>query len=160
MATKYIVFNSTGIPDKEIAATAVVSSIKDTYPKEQIIVVSANPEIWLHNPDVFRVYRVGSTPYFYDDFIKDRDTRIFWQDPYSANSSIHRSKGLIEAWCDLCKVTWNNKEPLLYFTFREFEATERMMQQNIPLNLRQSLCAGYIKKIPKEIPINGTGNTK
>lgn len=156
MANKYIVFNSTGNPDKEISATAVVSSIKDTYPKELIIVISANPEIWLHNPNVFRVYRIGNTPYFYDDFIKEKDTRIFWQDPYSTDSAIHRSKSLIEAWCDLCKIQWNKKEPLLYFTFRELEATERMLQQNIQLNLRQSLCASYLKNTSQQIPINST----
>jgi hypothetical protein len=144
--TKYIVFNSTGVTEKEIAATAVVSSIKSAYPDRKIIVVSKNPEVWLHNPDVYRIYRVGNTPYFFEDFIENKKTMIFWQDPFATDDHIHKRKNLIEIWCDLCKVSWNRKEPCLYFTFREFEATERMMRQNLKLNLRQSLCAISINK--------------
>lgn len=144
-SSEYLIFNSTGVPDKEIAAVAVVSSLKEVYTKEKIIVISTNPEVWLHNPDVYRVYRIGTTPYFYEDYVRGKSSKIFWQDPFSTNDFIHKKKNLIEAWCELCKVKWNKKEPKLYFTFREFEATKRMMEQNIALNLRQSLCANQIR---------------
>jgi hypothetical protein len=142
---EYLVFNSTGNVEKEIAATAVVSSLKEAYLGRKIIVISSNPEVWFHNPDVFRVYRIGAHPYFFEDFIKDRETKIFWQDPFATNDAIHKKKGIAEIWCDLCKIKWNKKEPKLYFTFREFEATERMVALNIKLNLRQSLCAAALK---------------
>jgi hypothetical protein len=143
---QYILFNASGIPDKEILATAVVSSIKDEYPEGKIIVLSRNPEVWIHNPQVYRVYRLGVTPYFYEDYIKDKNSRIFWQDPYGADDAIHRRKNLIEVWCELCGVTWNRKDPRLYFTFREYEATRRMLAQKLPLSPRQQLCAASLQQ--------------
>ncbi len=143
--SKFIIFNSMGEPDKELVATAVVNNIKRKYPKDSIVVVSNHPEIWLHNPDIFRVYKAGSIPYFFEDFIKGKDSKIFWQDPFNANDAIHRHDSLSKVWSDLCKVPCKETLPKMHFTFREFEATERMLAQKIPLNLRQGLCADYIK---------------
>jgi len=77
--------------------------------------------------------------------IKGKDSKIFWQDPFNANDAIHRHDSLSKVWSDLCKVPCKETLPKMHFTFREFEATERMLAQKIPLNLRQGLCADYIK---------------
>lgn len=143
--SRLIIFNSTGAPEKELVATAVVSNIKRKYPKDSIIVISNHLEVWLHNPDIFRVYKAGNTPYFFEDFIKGKDSKIFWQDPFNTNDGIYRKDALVKVWSDLCKVPCKETLPKMHFTFREFEATERMLAQGITLNLRQQLCADYIK---------------
>jgi len=131
---KYIIFNASGPLDKNIAATAVVSSIKKGYPEHKIVVISEFSDVWLHNPDVYRVYQLGRISYFYDDFVKEKDTIFMWQDPYNSSDFLNKKKHLIEAWCDLCGVPCTEKSPKLYFTHREKEATMRMMgAENSPV---------------------------
>lgn len=40
------------------------------------------PEVFINHPDIHRVYRIGMTSYFYDDYIKDKDTIVFKHEPY------------------------------------------------------------------------------
>ena len=67
----YIIFNPEGGLGKIIASTAVVRSIKQQYPNHKIVVITPWPEVYLNNPNVYRVFRSGNTPYFYKDYIKD-----------------------------------------------------------------------------------------
>lgn len=127
---KYIIFNSIGNQEKDLIGTAVVYSIKEAYPKHKIIVVTNFPEIWLHNPEVYRVYKAGSTPYFYDDYIDHKDSLIFWQNPYSLDDIIQKRKHIIEAWCELCGVPYKKTKPRVYLTQRELEVTQRILGLN------------------------------
>ena len=70
---KYIVFHIEGGIGKNIMATAVVKAIKKQHPDREIIIVSPHSGLWLNNPDIYRIYLMGQTPYFYEDFIKDKD---------------------------------------------------------------------------------------
>ena len=82
---QYSLFHIEGGLGKHIAATAVARAIKSNHPDRELIVVCAYPEIFLNLPFVNRVYRIGMTPYFYDDFINGKDTIIFKQEPYFTN---------------------------------------------------------------------------
>lgn len=130
----YIIFNSVGAPEKDLIGTAVVHSIKSAYPDHHIVVVSNYPEIWLHNPDVFRVYKTGGTPYFYDDYIDGKDSIIFWQNPYNLNDVIQNKKHIIEAWCDACKVPYKKIKPRVFLTQRELEVTKNILGLENPTN--------------------------
>lgn len=136
----YIVFNSIGTAEKDLMATAVVARLKKAYPLRGIIVMSNNPEIWLHNPDVYRVYKLGATPYFYEDYILGKDTWVYWQDPYNTSEYIlgltkDKPRHLIDIWSELCGLSISLRDassgdeytPRLFFTYREVEATTRMM---------------------------------
>jgi hypothetical protein len=129
---KYIIFNSIGSLEKDLIGTAVVHSIKQQYKNHSIIVVSNNPDVWLHNPSVYRVYRVGNLPYFYDDYVKDRESVIFWQDPYATDDYLQRRKHIIEIWCELCGVQYRKTKPQLFFTQREQEVTKKMLGLDKP----------------------------
>ena len=59
-------------------------SIRSAYPDYKVVVVTAWPEDFLNNPDIYRVYKFGSIPYFYEDYIKDKNTKIFRLEPYQA----------------------------------------------------------------------------
>jgi len=129
---KYIIFNSIGSLEKDLIGTAVVHSIKLQYPNHSIVVVSNNPDVWLHNPNVYRVYRVGNLAYFYDDYVNGKESMILWQDPYSTDDYLQRRKHIIEIWCELCGVTFRKTKPQLFFTQREQEVTKKILGLDKP----------------------------
>lgn len=123
----FAVFHINGTPEKDLIGTCVVNSIKEQNPNKKIIVTTNFPEIWLHNPDVWRVYKLGHTPYFHDDFIKDKNTDVFANDPYLESDYIYQTKPLAEIWCKMIGVKHNGSKPKIYLTQREKEVTERLL---------------------------------
>jgi hypothetical protein len=113
-STKYVVWHIEGGLGKNIAATALVASVKKKYSDRKLILVVSYPEVFLNHPDIFRVYRVGSTSYFYDDYIKGKDTIIFKHEPYFQSDHIMKKKHLIDNWCDLLGVKYEKQKPILY----------------------------------------------
>ena len=60
--TEYLVWHVEGGLGKNIAATSLLSSLKQKYPDRKIIMVVSYPEIFLNFPEVDRVYQAGNTP--------------------------------------------------------------------------------------------------
>lgn len=136
--SKFAIFHINDFtPEKDLIGTSVISSYKKAYPDVKIIVVTHFPEIWLHNPDVFRVFRHGQTPFFYDDFVKDKNSKIFAQDPYLKTESIKKQKHLAEIWCDMCGVKHDGSLPKIVLTQREEEVAFRLSrsENNEPMLL-------------------------
>jgi uncharacterized phage-like protein YoqJ len=113
-STKYVVWHIEGGLGKNVAATALISSIKQKHKDRKLILVVSYPEVFLNHPDIHRVYRVGATSYFYDDYIKDKDTVVYKHEPYFQSDHIMRKKHLIENWCDLLGVKFEKQLPILY----------------------------------------------
>jgi len=122
---KYIVWHIEGGLGKNIAATSLVEDVKNQYPDRKLVMVVSYPEIFLNNPNVYRVYRVGMTSYFYDDYIKDKDTIVFRHEPYFQSDHIMRKKHLIHNWCDLLGISYKEQLPILYPNF-----VQKMIQNN------------------------------
>ncbi len=131
--SEYIVLQSNHTPAVDIAGTAVAEAIHKAHPEKRLIVTTNFPEVWLHNPHVWRVYKLGQTPYFFEDFVEGRDTQIFIHDPVKSSDFINGTNHLIKVWCDMCEVPYNNEKPALYFTQRESEVAMRMTQSERPL---------------------------
>jgi len=123
------VFHIEGGIGKNVAATAVIAAYKKAKPKRKIIVVSAWPEVWINNTNIARFYRIGNTPYFYQDVIKDKDVEVYSQDPYKQTSHITKKSHLIKTWCDMIGVKYNNETPQLNFNFRDVEEGRNIAQQ-------------------------------
>tara|TARA_R100000664_G_scaffold6194_1_gene11178 strand:+ start:8433 stop:9329 length:897 start_codon:yes stop_codon:yes gene_type:complete len=123
------VFHIEGGIGKNVAATAVTHAYKKANPKRKIIVVSAWPEVWVKNKDIARFYRIGNTPYFYQDVIKGKDVKVFAQDPYKQTNHITKKTHLIDTWCDMVGIKYNSEELVLNFNFREIEEARAYMSQ-------------------------------
>ena len=76
--SKVAVFEVQGGIGKHVAFTAVLDAFKKAHPETHAVVVCAWPEMFLGNPDVERVYKVGSTPYFYKDFIYNKTSAYIY----------------------------------------------------------------------------------
>jgi len=138
MSDKYIVFHVDGGAGKNVIATAVCRSIKAAYPEHKLIVVTAYPEVYLHNPNVYRVYKFGNIPYFYDDYVKNKDSKILRLEPYHTEDFLYRKKHLSEIWCDLFDIPTTGPRPEIFLTQRELMFVERNLQKAGPILLVQS----------------------
>jgi len=140
---QYSVFHIEGGIGKNIVATNVARNIKKSHPDRELVVVSPYPEVFVHNPDVYRVYKTGMCPYFYEDYIKDKDTIVFKHEPYNSNEVITRKSNLAKAWCKSLDLEYDINKPVLHFN--------QIEQQNALL-LQQSYSNG---KPMVAVQING-----
>jgi len=113
-SSKYVIWHIEGGLGKNVAATALISTLKEKYSDRKLVLVVSYPEVFLNHPDIYRVYRVGMTSYFYDDYIKNKDTIIFRQEPYFQSGHIMKQKHLIQNWCDLIGLEYKNQTPILF----------------------------------------------
>lgn len=111
MGEKYLIWHIQGGLGKNIAATALISDIKKKYSDRKLIMVVSWPEIFLNHPDIDKVYTLGNTPYFYETYIENKDVLIFMHEPYHQTGHITRKKHLLENWCDLLDIKFNNQQP-------------------------------------------------
>lgn len=149
MKDSYIVFEIQGDQAKNITATAVARALHKAYPDRKIIVVTGSPEVWLHNPHVYRFYALGGMAYFYDDYIKDKDTLILRHDPAQTEDFAYARKPLAHIWCNLFNIPHDGERIDLFFTWREEEAVTKILDEGIQysFNPRQALCAAKLKAL-------------
>jgi hypothetical protein len=128
MEEKYLIWHIEGGLGKNVAATSLIGTLNETYPDRKIIVVASWPDIFLNHSGIYRVYRIGATQYFYDDFIKDKNTIIFKHEPYSETGHILNNKHLIASWCKLMDIEYSFQKPVINFNFvqkRNFKKWDR-----------------------------------
>lgn len=135
---QYALFHIEGGLGKHVASTAVAKCIKNNHPDRKLIVVCAYPEVYLNLKFVDRVYRIGNTPYFYDDYIKDKDMLIFKHEPYFTTDHIVKRKPLIQNWCNLYDLEYNEEMPELLFNLRQKQIGFGNWQREKPVMLIQS----------------------
>jgi hypothetical protein len=117
--TKYSIFHIEGGLGKHVAATAVARAIKSNYPDRNLIVVCAYPEVFLNLDFIHKVFRVGNTPYFYQDYIEGKDSLIFKHEPYFSTDHILKKTSLIESWCRVYGLEYRGELPELVFNLRQ-----------------------------------------
>jgi len=158
---KYSLFHLEGGLGKHIAATAVAKCIKNNYPHRKLIVVCAYPEIYLNLKFRDKVFRLGNTPYFYDDYIKNKDTLIFKHEPYFTTEHIHKQLPLIENWCKLYNLEYSGEMPELLFNMSQRQFGIGKWSRERPIMLIQTN-GGPFKDQPypyswtRDLPINIT----
>jgi len=134
---KYLVWHIEGGLGKNIAATALCQSIKQYYPDRKLIMVVSHPEVFLNNPYIDRVYFVGNKSYFYDDYIHEKDTLIFKQEPYNQTDHILKRKHLIHNWCDILGIEYKGQQPQVYVNMAQ-KMTTGLWKRNKPVMVIQT----------------------
>ena len=129
----YIVFTIEGGIGKCIMATAVCQAIAEQRPDKKLVVVSGYPDVFINNPHVSRALAFGSTQYFYETYIKDKDTEILVHNPYSVTDYIYQRKNLVEIWCNLFGLQYDAKyKPQIFLTQREVDFFAKNFQTDKP----------------------------
>lgn len=135
---KFCVFHVEGGLGKNVASTCIVSLIKKKYPNRKLVVVASYPEIFLNNPNIYRVYRIGNTPYFYDTYIHNKDTLIFRHEPYFQTNHILKKSHLIQNWAELYGLDYDiNISPEIYMNFVQMDTAHRWVR-NKPVMVIQT----------------------
>jgi hypothetical protein len=125
--SKSAVFHIEGGIGKHIAATAVVECYKKHNPDRDIIVICAWPEVFLNNHLIERVYKLGNVPYFYRDYILDKDVEIYANEPYKTTSHVTKKSHLVDTWCKMVGVEYKGEKPRLTLNFREREIASKLV---------------------------------
>ena len=130
--SKYSIFHVQGGIGKHVAATAVAQAIKNNHPDRKLIVVCAYPEIFINLDFVHRVYQLGSTSYFYQNYVKDKDSILFHHEPYFTTNHIHKKTRLIQNWCDMYNIKYNNEMPIIKFNKLQFDISKKHWSKDKP----------------------------
>lgn len=133
--SKYSIFHLQGGIGKHVAATAVARAIKNNHPDRKLIVVCAYPDIFINLSYVDRVYQIGATSYFYQEYVQDKDSILFHHEPYYTTNHIHKRKRLIENWCDLYGINYNGERPEIKFNKLQFDISRKFWARKKPIML-------------------------
>ena len=115
---KYLVWHIEGGLGKNIASTALLSSIKEKYPDRKVIMTVSHPEVFVNNPDIYRVYSLGNIPYF-------------------QTGHITKEKHLINSWCDILGLEYKKQTPVINFNLVQ-KRMVNLWRKDKPILLIQS----------------------
>lgn len=130
---KYSIFHLTGGLGKHVAATAVAKTIKNNYPDRKLIVVCAYPDVFINLPYVDRVYVLGTTHYFYQEYVQDKDSILFYHEPYYTTDHIHKREQLIKNWCNLYNLKYSGEKPDIKFNKLQFDVSKQYWKRQKPI---------------------------
>jgi len=125
---KHIIFHVEGGIGKNIMATAVAEAISKAHPDRKLIVVAAWAAVWVNNPHIERFYMLGATPYFFEDFIKGKDTWIFKSEPYHHHDFLNGKRYLADIWCEQLGVPYNGEMPTIVLSKNEKDNMDRKLR--------------------------------
>ena len=134
---KYLVWHIQGGLGKNIAGTALIRDLKEFYSDRKLIMVVSYPEVFLNNPNIDRVYQIGQAPYFYQDYIENKDVIDFKHEPYDQTGHITKKKHLIENWCDLLGIKFTNQQPEIYVNYIQ-KMTTGLWKRDKPVMVLQT----------------------
>jgi len=134
---KYCIIDCNGGLGKSIIGTAVCEAAKKNYPDRKILVLTGYPAVFLNNPHVYRVLPHSAAPYFYEDYIKDKDVIFLCQEPYKSHGYLAQNQHLIKSWCDCVGIIFQNETPRLYLTPLEIDNARSKFNLPKPMLLIQ-----------------------
>lgn len=135
---KNLIFSIDGGIGKCVAATAVVKNIKKKFPNDNIIVISGYPEVFLNNPNVYKSLQFGNISYFFTDFIENKDIELMLHNPYVEKDYVQENKHLIQIWCEMNDLPYNNEKPEVFLTKRELDFYQNKYRSDKPILLMQT----------------------
>lgn len=133
-----LIFNIEGGIGKSIMATAVCEAIKKQYPKDNLIVITAYPEVFLCNPFVDKCFNYNQISYFYKEYIEGNNFKAFMHNPYLETNFLQRKEHLLETWCAMFGIKYEGEEPKIYLTQREQDFYARQFTSEKPIFVLQT----------------------
>ena len=116
-----IIFSIQGGLGKSIMGTAVCKAIRNKYPNDKLIVLTGYPEVFMSNKEVDMSFGLGQEAYFYNKYIDGQELKIFANDPYLITEHILNQEHLIETWCKMYGLEYNNETPSVEINERDKE---------------------------------------
>lgn len=116
-----VIFHIDGGLGKNILATAVVKAIKRKYAKAKIIVVCGYPDVFVENKNVHKSLAFSQATNVYNEYILGKKVKVFNSDPYLTSDFITEEKNLIQIWCELIGVDYNNELPEIFLSKAEID---------------------------------------
>jgi hypothetical protein len=110
---KYVICSCQGGLGKHVLFTAFLQVVQKAHPDRKIIAVVAWPELFANLPFVHRVYPLGGTQYFYSTYIDGKDSIIYAQEPYFWTTHVNKTHSLIETWCLMYGLSYDNEQPVV-----------------------------------------------
>lgn len=135
---KYVIVHVEGGLGKNVAATALIDGVNKKYPDRKLILVCSYPQIFLYHPNIHRVYALGSTPYFYEDYIKNKDVVILKQDPYNHTPHIKQEQALIKSWYEVFGLDYEGQLPELHSNYRMLQIAAEKWRRDKPILVLQT----------------------
>tara|TARA_Y100001963_G_scaffold86740_1_gene119907 strand:- start:67 stop:966 length:900 start_codon:yes stop_codon:yes gene_type:complete len=129
MGEKYVIWHVQGGLGKNIAASSLTKDIKQKHRDRKFILVCSFPEVFLNDPNIDKVYQIGNHPYFYENYIENKDVIIFKHEPYDQTGHITRQKHLIENWCDLLDIKYTNQQPFFPINYPQNKLSLQWVRQ-------------------------------
>lgn len=119
---------------KHILFSATLKKLKEKY--GQIILVSAYPDVFLGNINVWRNFHFLH-PYLYEDYLKD--VEVIKKEPYLDSDYRLGKKHLLETYCKLYNIEYDEKmKPDIYiFPHEEYQCLQVISQIGKPFILLQ-----------------------
>lgn len=142
-----IIFNIEGGIGKSVMATAVCEAIKKKYPKDNLIVLTSYPEVFICNPNVYKCFHHNNLNYFYKDYIDNKKVKMMLHNPYNETNYIKQSEHLIETWCNMFDIPFNGEEPRIYLTEREVKFYSNSFTSDKPIFVLQTNGGGFNQEI-------------
>lgn len=154
-----IIFSIEGGLGKSIMGTAVLNAMRKQYPDDYIVVITAYPDVFVGNPNVNKVLNFTQNNNVYNNYIDDKECKVFISDPYLESDYITESNHLIEIWCNMFDITYNGEKPEIFISnsekqyFTQFYKTEKpiMVIQPHGGGLGQPLQYSWTRDIPQPI---------
>lgn len=141
---------------KHILFSAILPKLKEKYQK--VILVSAHPDVFLGNPNVWRNFHFAH-PYLYEDYLKDIE--VIKKEPYLETSYRLGKNHLLKVYCDLYEVEYSETlRPEVYITFVEEQNCVQFLSQiNRPFILLQifggqSVIGASKVSFGRDLPVN------
>lgn len=133
-----IIFQISGGIGKVVAATAVCKSIKVKYPDSKLIVISGYPDVFINNPNVYRSFAFGQQQYFHEEYIANKEFKLFAHDPYLVTEHLTCEEHLIETWCKIYDLPFIQKQGEIFLTKREIDFYSNKYIADKPILLLQT----------------------
>ena len=133
-----IIFEIRGGLGKSIMSTAVLKCMRKKYPDDYIIVITGFPDVFIGNENVNKVLNFKQKSNIFNNYIENKESKVFISDPYFTSDYITNSKHLIQLWCEMYNLDFSGETPELFISKPEREYFESFYKTEKPIMVIQT----------------------